>query len=269
MGKQIQAIINVFKKNKNKLLDYNEIYEQMDKSVFGSNKWGVQGQKNIVYRLMLGNPLFEINENYIPKKFKVRLNVLKAKDLPGVENIYSTGDTSIFVDNKKFEEVKFPSEKDFENEIKSNHELIFGKNTSYYDIKSKVGNRRCDGLVFDPKNKRGYIVEAELSIHSLYGHIIPQIIDFFTNMKDAQTKDDLKWGIPWKKNEKLDIHEAIDKERYDIIVILDKINFETDEAKNNIAELIKNFVKNKDMQILFREFNVYLGPKKKKIFRVK
>ncbi len=57
------------------------------------------------------------------------------------------------------------------------------------------------------------------------GHIIPQIIDFFNAMKNDDVKMKVKYDIKWPEDLKLKIIEAIDKENYEIVVIIDKIDF--------------------------------------------
>ena len=265
----LQEIISVFKKKNNSWLDYNEIYDLMDKSLFGPNKHGERGKRNIVYRLILGNELlFDEDTNHRPKKFRLKTHIMKEKNLTEIETIYSTGDTKIFSENNKYEEVKFTYEADFEKELKENHKLVFGEDTIYYDIKKKLGDRICDAIVFNPKTKKVFIVEAELFTHSLYGHIIPQITGFFNAMKDEQTRHKLKYDIDWKEH-KLNIIEALDKSDYDIIVVIDRITFEIKETKKNISELIKNFAKHKKNEIVFKEFNVFIDENQNKIFRVK
>jgi len=265
----LQEIINVFKKKGNAWLDYNEIYELMNKSLFGPNKYGVRGHKNIVYRIILGNPLFDVDPNFKPKKFKLKQQVFAEKDTSEVETVYSTSETKVFANDDIFEEVQFTEEPDFEKEIKENYKFIFGPDAKYYDVKSKIGNRICDGIVFNPKNKKVYILEVELFIHDLYGHIVPQIIDFFNGMKDEKTKRALKYNIEWEKGDELSIIKTIDEENYDIVVVIDRITFKIEEVQNNISELIKNFVKNKDINIIFREFNVFVDKNQNKIFRIK
>lgn len=79
--------------------------------------------------------------------------------------------------------------------------MIFGPDAAYYDIKKKIGKRICDAIVFNPKTKRLYVVENELFIHDLYGHIIPQIIEFFNGMRDEETKNNLKFNVAWDKRD--------------------------------------------------------------------
>lgn len=264
----LQEIIKVFRKENNAWLDYNEIYDLMDKSCFGPNKYGERGKRNIVYRLILGNDLFDVDENSRPKKFRLSSIAIEEKDIDEIENVISTGETKIFINNTVFEEIKFSYEKDYEREIVDNFKLIFGKDAVYYDIKKKVGDRICDGIVFNRKNKKVYIVEAELFTHGLWEHIVPQIIEFFNGMKEEKTKHRLKYDVDWKEQDKLAIIEAIDNQNYDIMVIIDKITFEIKSVQKSISELIKNFVKNKKVDILFKEFNVFINEEQNKIFRI-
>ncbi len=68
--RMIDNIVNIFKDENNIWLDYNEIFERMGKSLFGPNKQGERGKRNIVYRILLGYAdLFDIDENFRPKKF--------------------------------------------------------------------------------------------------------------------------------------------------------------------------------------------------------
>lgn len=265
----IQEIINVFKKQGNRWMDYNEIYNFMDKSLFGPNKYGERGKKNIVYRLILGNEIFDEDPNFRPKKFKLKSHILQQKDVDEIERVYSTGDVKIFTNSTQFEEVKFSHEDEFETEVKNNYKLIFGSDAVYYDIKTKIGKRICDAIVFNPQTKKVYVVENELFIHDLYGHIVPQIIDFFNGMKDEKTKQNLKYEVSWEKDHKLPIIESIDRGNYDIIVIIDRITFKIEDVQRNIRELLKHFVENTNVDIIFKEFNVFIDENKNKIFRIK
>ena len=65
--RMIDNIVNIFKDEINIWLDYNEIFERMDKSLFGPNKHGERGKRNIVYRILLGySDLFDVDENFRP-----------------------------------------------------------------------------------------------------------------------------------------------------------------------------------------------------------
>lgn len=267
---QMQDIIRVLKENKNRWMDYNEIYNKMNKSLFGSNKYGELGQRRIVYRYLLGNELFDEDASSRPKKYRLKLHLLKKADNAAeLERVYSTGEVKVFSGKKEFNEVKFSIEEEIEDEVKANYKLIFGPDAVYYDIKKKLGERICDGIVFNPKTRRLYIVENELFIHDLYGHIIPQIIEFFNAVRDEKTKESLKYRVPWEKEHELEIIKAIDNSSYDIVVVMDRINFKIEDIQRNISELAKHFVRGKDIEIVFREFNVFIDEDGKKIFRVR
>ncbi|MCG8570528.1 MAG: hypothetical protein MJB14_10350 [Spirochaetes bacterium] len=261
----IDEIVNVYEKKGNEWLDYNEIYEQMDKSLFSKNKHGERGKRNIVYRILLSyENLFDIDDKYRPKKF--RLSSTKSQNEVNTEKKYSTGESKIRVDRIQYNEIEFSIESDFEEEVKSNYQFIFGENSYYYDIKKKIGNRICDAIVFDEELNKVIIVENELFIHDLWGHIIPQIIDFFTAMLDDKIKMNLKYNVKWNDNHKLPIIEAIDRQKFDIMVIIDKINFEIKKARRDINQLIGHFVQNQEIKIYFKEYRVYINDSAEKVY---
>lgn len=103
---------------------------------------------------------------------------------------------AIYHKSGKFQECKFLKEEDFEKEVIKNHKLFFGDKTIYIDAKkkmeTKIGNVVPDGFLFDLSNINDpafYIVEAELSKHSFYEHIFPQITKFigFINSQNYET----------------------------------------------------------------------------------
>lgn len=74
---------------------------------------------------------------------------------------------------------KFIDEAEIENVVESNSDFIFGPDSIYLPkakIKSADGVGTVpDGFVIDLTSKQWFIVEAELSIHSVWNHIAPQI----------------------------------------------------------------------------------------------
>lgn len=264
----IDAIVEVYKSNANAWLDYNEIYERMDKGLFGPNKHGERGKRNIVYRLLLGySDLFEVDEKFRPKKFRLALEPGDQKDLE-LKAKYSVGESTIYLNNKKYEEIAFSLEQDFEEEVRDNHKLVFGEKSSYYDVKKKIGSKICDALVYDEELGKVLVIENELFIHDLWGHIIPQIIEFFNGMNDEQTKMNLKYKVDWNDSHKLSIIEAIDKASYEIVVVIDRLTFDIKKAKRDINELVKHFVRNKDIKIHFKEFKVFVSDEGEKLYQV-
>ncbi len=267
--RMIDAIVELYKKNNNGWLDYNEIYERMNQSLFGPNKHGERGKRNIVYRLLLGYAdLFEVDEKFRPKKFRLSLENNEQQNIE-IKKKYSTGGlAALYLNNEVYFERIFDLEKDFEDEVKENYKLIFGENSYYYDVRKKIGARICDAFVFDEELGKVIVVENELFSHDLWGHIIPQIIEFFNGMNNEETKFNLKYKVEWADNHKLPIIEAIDKNNYEIMVVIDRIDFNIKKAKQDINELLKHFVKNKNIEILFKEFKVFTSPNGQKIYQV-
>lgn len=102
-------------------------------------------------------------------------------------------------DGKRYDEVKFTLEADFENEIISAQKTIFGRDTIYIDAKKKIGTQSLgntipDGFLFDLSDKDNfefYIVEIELEKHDFYNHIFPQITKFFAFFKNSKRQKEL------------------------------------------------------------------------------
>lgn len=85
-------------------------------------------------------------------------------------------------------------EKEFHPIIKEHSEEIFGKNTIFLDVstrlKSEAGiGSEPDGFVIDPVNEKLYVVEAELSKHDPYKHINDQLTRFINCLDNLATKN--------------------------------------------------------------------------------
>ena len=111
---------------------------------------------------------------------------------------------AIYHESGKFQECKFAKEENFEKEVVNRHKLLFGEKTIYIDAKNKmetkIGNVIPDGYLFDLTDMNDpafYIVEVELSKHSFYEHIFPQITKFigFINSQNYDTLITKIWEI--------------------------------------------------------------------------
>lgn len=265
--KIVDAILEVFERENNKSLDYNEIYSKIDKSIFSDNKYGERGKRSIIYRALSGNnDIFSADKNSRPKKFYIVPSNRRYRKT--VEGKYNFGESFLYLKDDIYKEISFPLEDDFENEVKNNYKLIFGKDSYYYDIKKKIGRRICDGLVFDKASNKVIIVENEIFIHDLWAHIVPQIIDFFNEMKEERNKNTLKYDVLWNKSHKIKIYEAIDRGNYDIAVVIDKIEFETKKVLYNIRELTRRFNGGNGVHIYFKEFKTYSNERNEKVYLV-
>ena len=268
----LTSIIELFENSGNNWLDYSEIYSHLDPDLFGPNKNGDQGKKNIVSReLVVNSDLFDVDDNYRPKKFKLKtqngnLNI----QYINTQVKYTYGESKVIHNNNEYKILVFSSEDDFEDEVIENYKMIFGDNSIFIDLKKKLGNRICDGFVYDKNLNRLIIVENELCIHDLWGHIIPQIIGFFNAIKTDDTKMKLKYNIDWgiTDSEKLILIEAIDKSEFDIVVVIDKMTPEIINQQKAINNLLSEFAKNKNIKIYFKEFKVFINDIDEKIYQI-
>ncbi|WP_099363605.1 hypothetical protein [Fredinandcohnia onubensis] len=106
---------------------------------------------------------------------------------------------SVYYQNQRFSEVAYSKESELERDVVQNAELFFGQRSIYIDAKKKIegkslGGSIPDGFLFDLSDLNNpvfYIVEAELSQHSFYGHIFPQITKFFAFFNNRKSQDEL------------------------------------------------------------------------------
>jgi hypothetical protein len=85
----------------------------------------------------------------------------------------------IIAGSKKFISAAFASEQELELIVQANAEYIFGPDSLYLPkslIRTSDGFGTIpDGFVVDLASRTWFIVEAELSVHSVWNHIAPQI----------------------------------------------------------------------------------------------
>lgn len=85
----------------------------------------------------------------------------------------------LILDERKFIEASFDSEKELEEVVIANSEYLFGPGSIYFPkalIRTKDGFGTIpDGFVIDLSNRQWFIVEAELNKHSVWSHIAPQV----------------------------------------------------------------------------------------------
>ena len=85
----------------------------------------------------------------------------------------------IIVNNRKYVAASFNNEEEIERVVLENAEYIFGPDSIMLPkslIRSADGSGTIpDGYAIDFSSRRWFIVEAELSSHSVWGHIAPQV----------------------------------------------------------------------------------------------
>jgi len=114
---------------------------------------------------------------------------------------YFKGDLtmSVFYNNKQYSELIYSLEADFEKDIMQNSKPFFGFNSIYIDAKKKIGTTALggaipDGFLFnfsDKDNPEFYLVEVELSKHSFWDHIFPQITKFLAFFQNQDKINEL------------------------------------------------------------------------------
>ncbi len=168
----------------------------------------------------------------------------------------------VLIDGVRYQLITPESEAWFEKAIQSNCEHIFGPDSFYFDIKSKIKSKAGvvsipDGYVifFTPKKARWAIIEVELASHSIYNHVIPQLSKFKSGIKDSSARrklvdvlydlfdDDEVLKARLKRNIKTrEIHKFISdlvSEKPLIVVAIDQRTEKLDEALRHIGEEVK------------------------------
>lgn len=90
---------------------------------------------------------------------------------------------------------QYRDEDELENLVKEHIEFIFGNNSLFFE-RSKIKSRASigsipDGFVLLPLEEKWYVIEVELSKHSLRDHIVPQILKFFGAIKNSTARKKL------------------------------------------------------------------------------
>ncbi|TQR19931.1 hypothetical protein [Psychrobacillus vulpis] len=259
-------IVEVFNENNNIWMTTRDIYELIDKNIFGENKNGPQGHINMISRDLSQrySELFEVNENYKPKRYRLATT---DKDVIKLNKKYLVNDIKLFIGDKVYEEIAFELENEYEDFVKKAYKNIFGENTIYYDVKKKLGRRICDGLLYDYELDRVIIVENELAKHDLWGHIIPQISGFLIELNNEEVRNKLKYNVNWGEYE-LQIIKAIDNYKFDIIVVIDRITFNIREEERRINKYMQQIKSGSNSKIFFKEFRVFLSEDNHMVYHV-
>lgn len=165
---------------------------------------------------------------------------------------------SLFFDGKKYLEKSYKLESTFENTIIGNCQLLFGKNTIFIPIKTKIEGKELggvipDGFLFDFKNADNvdfYLVEVELAKHSFYSHIFPQITKFFSFFNNPKSLAELIEKIFVLINSDKELYTQFSKHLgkkelfkalKDIIEDSQKILLVLDNKKNELPEIMTTY----------------------------
>jgi len=100
----------------------------------------------------------------------------------------------LLIDGVKYEEWTPPSEDEFEQVVKKHAQDIFGKQSIYLDIKTRLKSKLGIGsipdgfVIFFGDVPRWRIVEVELSGHPLHDHIVAQVGRFISGIENLSTQ---------------------------------------------------------------------------------
>ena len=107
--------------------------------------------------------------------------------------------TVLYKNGCRYTEKTFKTEAYIEQLVVTNAKMLFGQKSIYIDAKKKIdhfalGGVIPDGFLFDLADKTSpgfYIVEVELSKHSFFNHIFPQITKFFAFFRNPDSQGKL------------------------------------------------------------------------------
>ena len=146
---------------------------------------------------------------------------------------------------------RYKNENELEKMVYEHYEDIFGEGVilfSKHSITTSSGIGSVpDAFVISIKGKKWYIVEVELSNHSLYNHIVPQLTKFYSAIKNPDTRSNLVKTFykeieqdPRKRllfeiegiNEKYKFIQEIVEKKPTTVIIIDKSTEELNEICN-------------------------------------
>lgn len=156
--------------------------------------------------------------------------------------------TSIFYNNKLLQLKRFNNENDFENYINQNNNIIFGKNSYFLNIKTKISSEIFttipDAFLLDLSKDppKLYFVEIEISSHTI-NHISGHITKYNDTIDNSH---DLRKIVEILSNQfesefyrKINIAASYDN--CGILIILDKEDIKIESLLKAKPEGLKNY----------------------------
>ena len=177
----------------------------------------------------------------------------------------------LFVDGFEYQLYKLKDENELEKYTEKLAKKIFGQDSYYFSVKKKIKSISGIGSIPDAyaisltEPPKWYLVEVELSTHSIYNHIVPQLNKFIQGLKKYESRkiiiealyDEIKNDPVLEARVKKAIGSSelfrflsstIDKEP-GLVVVIDKKIPELQEAIDSIPLSNKEIV----------EFQIYKG----------
>ena len=101
------------------------------------------------------------------------------------------------IDGVRYRSVEPENENELKNAIHKNYRHVFGLDSFYFDFKSKIRSKAGVSSIPDAyvisfnKSPQWYILEFELSTHSAYDHVFPQLTKFRKAIEEGTTRRDI------------------------------------------------------------------------------
>ena len=103
----------------------------------------------------------------------------------------------LLVDGVEYHPYRFSKEEELEDLVEVNSKKIFGEDSFYFNVKTKL--KSPAGIISIPdgyavtltKPYRWFVVEAELSSHPVYEHVVSQLTKFINGLRNSETRRSL------------------------------------------------------------------------------
>jgi hypothetical protein len=162
----------------------------------------------------------------------------------------------LLVDGVEYNLYRFSKEEELESLVEENSKKIFGEDSIYFNLKKTLRSQSGIGSIPDGyvitlrKPYKWYIVEAELSSHPIYEHVVSQLTKFINGIKNSDTRKSLVKSFhdlitsdtvqeAWIK-QKLDsgevykfLNDLVDDPPY-LLVVIDEKTGELEEALSGL-----------------------------------
>jgi len=162
----------------------------------------------------------------------------------------------LIVDNVQYTLYSTSNEDELETFVEKQAERIFGQDSLYFSVKTKLKSLGGVGSIPDAyaitltKPQNWFLVEIELSSHSLFNHIVPQLNKFVQGLNDPNSRRNIVEAL-YNEIKNDPVLEAIVKEKIGsgeifrflsstidkppiLIVIIDEKTRELEEACSSI-----------------------------------
>lgn len=168
------------------------------------------------------------------------------------------GTPVVITNNGQYRLYKYASEKELEEFVVDHAQILFGKDTVYFDTKKKISSKAGtsaipDGYLIDTERNKLHIIEVELSSHDIVGHIMNQVFRFEMAMGNEASRKELLACLSKDMNrKKLDFGKI--RPDFGVFIIIDSIS-------DKLGEVVKS-LSAKGIEVTAIPFETYIGPDK-------